>query len=115
MKKIKDTSEALSRFEDAAIKHADAIEQGNHKAANKNCDLIIKVANFLKSESKLDLLTEFLTHSSDGVKVWAATYLLSINAEMAINVLEQIAKETGSRAFAAKITLKEWREGNLKL
>ena len=115
MTKINDTKIALLKFEDAAIKHAEAIEQGNHKVANKNSDIIIKAINFLKSEGKLDLLTEFLTHLSDGVKGWAATYLLPVNTEMAVNVLEQIAKEDGSRAFAARITLSEWRKGNLQL
>jgi hypothetical protein len=114
MTKIKDTEAALIKFEEAAIKHAEATEQGDYKTANKNYVVITKVMAFLKEHNEMQKLSEFLNHSSDGVKGWAATYLLPIKEREAIQALEEIAKGSGIRSLAAETTLSEWRKGNLK-
>ncbi|MCD6067052.1 MAG: hypothetical protein K0S33_1878 [Bacteroidetes bacterium] len=112
---MKNNDEALALFERATLAHEKAIEEGNHKVANKNHDQIMEAISFLKGSGEVDLLRIFLDHSSDGVKGWAATYLLPIREEEAIHVLENISQGTGTRAFAAGMALSEWRKGNLKL
>ena len=113
MKKIKDISEALNLFQDAAIKHAEATEQGDYKIANKNYDTIAKTIEFLKQHNAICSLLEYLNHNSIGVKIWAATYLLPTNEKEATQVLEQIIREKGIQSFDAKMVLSEWGKGNL--
>jgi len=115
MKKIKDVSEALTSFEESAIKHSEAIDQGDYKAANRNHDKIIEAISFLKEQDSVNHLENLLNHSSVGVRGWAATYLLPVKEQLAMTVLEEISKGSGIRSLAAETTLKEWRKGNLKL
>lgn len=115
MTKIKDTSVALTLFEEAASKHAEATEQGDYKTGNKCYAVIAKVITFLKEQNEIQKLSEFLNHNSVGVRMWAATYLLPVLESEGIRILEQIAGATGIHSFTAKTTLNEWRKGNLKL
>lgn len=115
MTKLKDIEAALIKFEAAAAKHAEATEQGDYKTGNKCYAVIATVVSFLKEQNEIQKLSEFLNHSSVGVRMWAATYLLPVIESEGIRVLEQIARETGIHSFTAKTTLIEWRKGNLKL
>ena len=115
MIKITNIATALSLFEEAAIKHAEATEQGDYKTANKSYALIIKAINFLKEHNELTVLLTFLNHTSAGVRSWAATYLLPIKENEAIKVLEDLVKRTDIHSLDAEATLSEWRKGNLKL
>lgn len=72
-----DIPELLAAFEDASEKHASALEKGDHKTVNKNYDKIVQIVNTLKSLDKIDYLLGFLGHSSIGVRLAAASFLLS--------------------------------------
>lgn len=112
---IQNTDTALEIFEEAATSHSNAIETGDYKVANKSYDRIIVAAAFLKQEGKIRLVSKFLNHASSGVRSWAAAYLLPIQEQDAIRVLESVAKGKGLLSFEAEMTLSEWRKGNLKL
>jgi hypothetical protein len=115
MTKIKDTITALSLFEEAATKHAEATEQGDYKTGNKCYATIAKAMTFLKEQGEVLTLLKFINHASVGVRMWAATFLLPVQENDGVKVLEEIAAETGIHSFTAKTTLSEWRKGNLKL
>lgn len=115
MTKIQNTETALSLFEEAATKHAEATETGDYKAANKNYGIIVKAVAFLKDRNEVDKLLDFLTHSSVGVRMAAATYLLPIHENEAIKVLLEISRGSGIHALTAETTMSEWRKGNLRL
>lgn len=115
MKNINDIQSALHQFEAAAIKYAEATEKGNSKVVNRNFSIITKIIQFLKNENGLSNLSIFLNHSSTGVRLWAATYLLLIEENEAIKVLQQISSQKGILSFDAQMTLSEWKKGNLKL
>jgi len=115
MTKIKDTSAALSLFEESASKHAEAAEQGDYKTANKCHAVIAKAIMFLKEKNEIQKLSQFLNHSSVGVRMWAAAYLLPVLEDEAIRELEKITRATGIHSLTAKTTVSEWRKGNLKL
>jgi len=115
MTRIKDIDKALLKFEEAAIKHAEATEQGDYKTGNKNYAVISKAILFLKEHNSISRLADFLSHSSVGVRMWSATYLLPVLEKEGLQVLKQIASETGILAFTAKTTISEWEKGNLKL
>jgi hypothetical protein len=115
MTKIIDTATAILKFEEAATKHAEATEQGDYKTANKNYAIIVKVVTFLKEHDEIQKLSELLSHSSDGVKGWAATYLLPLKEREAMKALGEIAKGSGIHSLTAETTISEWEKGNLKL
>lgn len=113
--KINATTTAISEFEKAAINHALATEQGNHKVANKNYDLIVKSVAFLKKHNALGELYELLSHNSPYVQVAAATFLLSTHEIESTNILSEIANTKGILGLTAELVLSEWRKGHLKL
>ncbi len=112
---MKDLENALTKFETAAENHEKASETGDYKTGNKNYKELIKAVNYLKAQNEILLLSKFFDHSSVGVRIWAATYMLPIKEDEATKVLENIAKEDNFHAFTAKLTLQEWQKGNLKL
>lgn len=114
MKNIKKTEEILVEFEDAADKQVEATEQGNYKLGNRCYDKIILAVNFLKRKDEIRLLYPLLHHNSIGVRMWAASYLLPMYPIESVEILEQIASQSGIRAFTAKIILEEWEKGTLK-
>lgn len=113
--KIKDKKTALASFEESAVKHAEATEQGDYKTANKCYANIVKAINFLKEQGEIISLTDFLNHSSVGVRNWSATYLLPMKEKEAVKILEEIVRKKDIHSLSAETTLSEWRKGNLKL
>lgn len=116
MKKIKDLSSALDVFVNAASKQGDATETGDYKIANLCYRDIEKAASYLKENNQLQSLHIFLKHSSVGVRIWAAGYLLHVDeAEAdAVKTLKEIGDTFGIHSLTAKTTLSEWLNGNLK-
>jgi hypothetical protein len=114
MKKIMDLETALLNFEVATVKQAESIEKGDTKLVKKYSQIILNSINFLKKENQTIMLVKFLNHPSIAVRIWAASRLLPIREEEAISILENIIKMNVFQSFDAKLTLKEWRKGNLK-
>jgi len=104
-------------FVDAAAAHGASTDSGDAKGANRAHDRIMKTLAKIKplSDQGEGILTALLDHENDSVKGWAATYLLPLNQEAAIATLEDIGAARGLVAFDAKMVLKLWREGTLKL
>ncbi len=115
MARINDITSAISRFEEAAIKHAEATEQGDYKTANKNYAIIVKAVTFLKMHNEIQKLFGLLYHASVGVRMWAATYLLPVSESEGLRVLKQIEQMEGIHSLDASTTISEWEKGNLKL
>jgi hypothetical protein len=115
MTELRSIEMALIKFEEAAIKHSEATEQGDYKTGNKNYTLLTKATNILKKDNELEKLSRFLNHKSVGVRLWAAAYLLAISDKEGLRVLKQIASETGIHSLTAKTTISEWEKGTLKL
>jgi len=115
MIKIKDISTALSLFEDAAKKHAEATREGDYKTGNKNYNKVIKAVSYLKEQDSIDELLSYLNHDVIGVRLAAATYLLPKHEKKGTEVLEAISKSSDFFSFIAQTTLNEWRKGNLIL
>lgn len=113
MTKIKDQQTALAVFIEAAIKQAEATEQGDYKNGNKYYDQIIKSAEFLKKTNSVNILLSLLSNPSVGIRLWAAYFLLPINEKEAIKALQAISKISGIHSLTAETTLKEWQKGNL--
>jgi len=115
MKTIRNHDEALQLFEECSIKQAEATETGNYKEGNKNYDIIIACILYLYKCQQLKLLNPFLDHQNVGVRQWAAFALLTIEQRKAENTLKEIMNgHNGIHCGNAKITMREWKRGNLK-
>lgn len=107
------TEAALIDFENAATSHAEANETGDYKNANKSYKIIARSVEALKMNNQLLMLGKFLDHPSVGVQIWSARYLLPIEEQKAIAVLNNLSSNPGIHALIAETTLSEWRKGNL--
>lgn len=115
MTKIKDISAALNLFEEAAAKQAEATELGDYKIGNKYYSKIVEAVNFLKSSNSIGEIRALLSHSSVGVRMWAATYSLPFDEKSPTKVLKEIINGNGIHSLTAETTLKEWQKSNLKV
>lgn len=112
--KIENVEEALKLFEDAAIKQSDASNNGKSKIANRNYDKIVSSISYLKNNDSLKELTRFYEHSNVFVRIWAASYLLPLYERKSLKILKEIADRNVLGSLEAEMTIKEWKNGNLK-
>ena len=114
METIVSVEQALSLFEKYAIIRGNALNEGNSRIANKCYDKLRKITTYLKKEKQLSQLSTFYNHHNLHVRSVAAAYLLPIFEEKSIKVLKEIAKLHVFGSFDAEMTIKEWKNGNLK-
>jgi hypothetical protein len=112
---IKTIEDAVLLFENSALRHTSATGNDDFKEANKAYKCITSSVTFLRESKELLKLSDLLLNQSNGVRVWAASFLLAEKEKECIEVLEEISKPDGIISFDAKITLSEWRKENLKL
>ena len=87
----------------------------SYKTANKCYATIARVMMFLKEKDETVALLNFLNHTTIGVRMWAATYLLPVKEEDGIKVLEQISGQSGIHSFTAKTTLSGMAKWKLEI
>lgn len=93
--------------------HAYSLEKDSTKKANRAADAINKTYKSIKEMGRLDKLKPLLNDESPHVRLWVAGFLLDIYPEEAERVLIELGK-IQHIGFDARITLSEWKEGNLK-
>ena len=96
-------------------KHGEATLSGDSKVANIAYDKMIEVVkriHELDSEGKVFL--GLLKHENESVKLWSATHALFINEPIAIQTLQEIAKNSGIFSFSASMVVEEWGKGALE-
>lgn len=114
MKQISNINEALALYEQKAIKRGEALEEGRSKIANRCYDSICDIVSFLRAQKELKRLAIFYNHPNPYVRLNAAAYLLPLFEEKSLQVMEEIAQGIGPAAWNAKMTIQEWKSGNLK-
>jgi uncharacterized protein DUF2019 len=111
-----DVAELLNLYERATIQHGRATESGDYKTANRESETIASVYRELRSrglEAQKALLP-LLHHSNIHVRVMAAADALEFAPDQGEPVLIEIAQSRGIAPLNARMTLQEWRKGNLK-
>ncbi len=107
--------DAIALFVDSCKKNALYNEIGNNKQANKSYFLIVESVEYLRENSLIFELKQFLNNNDYLLRLWSATFLLRHFEDESIFVLEDIAsKQIRNISFDAKMVLQEWRNGNLK-
>ena len=109
-----EVAELLKEFEEAAKAQYNADEVGNYRLSNKNFAKLKKITKELYKKDAIYSLKILLNNEHINVRFNAATELLPFYTGEAEKVLEEIATLGRHPAFTAKITLQEWRKGNIK-
>lgn len=112
------TEEELFRaFVEHATAHRDLFVEGDVKASNRAHDKLIKVAvQFRQLPDRGEhMLRELIRSTNESVLVWAAYFMLTLDAKLAVKTLRDIAKTTESATIGitCDTTLQEWRAGRL--
>lgn len=111
-----DVNVAVNVIIAASQKHAQAIETGDYKIANKNYDRTRKAVAYLRENGGIENLKNLLNHKETSVRLAAVTFLLKHHEAQAKAVLEEIVSASiPHQSFSAKLVLQEWRNGNLNM
>ncbi len=104
----------IEKFVNACIEKGRLEELGDSKSGNKYYKVIRSVYERLRDSGRLIELTTLLEHENPYVRLWASSYVLQIVPKKAEEALEKLSAIKGVMAgFSAKITLQEWKKGNL--
>jgi len=107
----------LESYRFAAKAHRQASLSGDYKAGNPQADLVARIYRELRRrgrEAQARLL-ELLNDADPGVRAWAAAHCLELAPDQAVPILEDLARSEPPPAdFSAEMTLKAWRQGELK-
>lgn len=108
------SKELVSKFREEALKHGSAIEEGNSKHANKAYEVVHQCYLSLKEDNQLIELEMLLDDESPYVRLWTSRYMLQVCTDKSEKVLFELGLLEGiSVAFDARMTLSEWKDGNL--
>lgn len=104
-------AEAISEYVAAVIVNANAIDEGNSRAANK---AYRRTTVARERMSGLGAVGEtafraLLNHENARVRAAVAVELLATMPEKAVPVLEEIARLPGTAGLGAELTLADWR------
>ena len=107
--------EIMEKYIKAAEDHSKGTSSGDSRKTNSAYRRIDKIFRELKANNQLNLLLRLVDHKSIGVRMWAATHLLPYNEEAGLKVLKEIEKNHTEdlHGFDAKMTIQEWKKGNL--
>ena len=106
------------RYVAAATEHGRCTESGDYKRGNAAYDQMIAILAELREcpDRGESVLIELLNHPNGWVRVGAATHLLPLRADLATQVLEDLASgPQGQLEFDAMMVLREWRAGRLNV
>jgi hypothetical protein len=106
------------RYIAAAAEHGRCTENGDFKRGNAAYDRMIAALAELRGRADRgqSVLVELLVHPNRWVRLDAAVHLLPLRTELATTTLETLASGPRSEmAFEAKMILREWRAGRLKI
>jgi hypothetical protein len=110
-------SELVSAFAKAAAEQAEFMAAFDPKRANSKFDQMAKLYGELRrrgSEAQRQLLA-LLESENPHIRLQAAIYTLDFEPEIAEKVITSIFRnETGSLRSEARMTLEQWRKGEIK-
>jgi len=110
------TEELVRLYESAASEHGQANRRGDYRAGNPAADTVAAIYRELRSRGleHQRMLLPLLLSSDIGVRTWAGAHALEFEPRQGEAILLDIAKREGIEGFNAEMTLKVWREGNLR-
>ena len=109
--------DVIERYIDAAAKHGAATDRGDHRTANAAYDDVLSALSEIRRfpDRGQSVLKELLNYPNSHVKIWAATHLLPLDEEAAIRALSALVSEPPFVGINARMVLREWKAGRLKI
>ena len=111
---MKTIDELVNLFADAARNHGAALEQGDHKTANKAIKQIEKVMKEMGKHDHLEVtekLGKLLNDNNDDIKAMTAAALLNRKTKESLTVLETLSKKEGMIGFRAQKAIENFNNG----
>ncbi|MCE9522810.1 MAG: DUF2019 domain-containing protein [Alphaproteobacteria bacterium] len=111
-------SDLKTAFRIAAAAHGAGKILGDVEATNDAFDQKIAVVRQLRHlpDKGRQVLTELLSDTGPAVRSSAATYLLPLDENLALPVLEEVCKSPEPFiGLTAEMVLREWRAGRLEI
>ena len=110
------TEELVRLYERAASAHGQANAHGDYRAGNPAADRVAAIYREIRSRGTehQKMLLPLLLSNDIGVRGWAAAHALEFEPRQGEAILLDIAKREGLEGFNAEMTLKVWREGDLR-
>jgi hypothetical protein len=112
---IINTIDIKNKFIEYAIQHGVAIEEGNHKLANKLHGKLTGLYQKIQIEEKWNIFYELVNYSNENVQLWAATFLLKNDKESALDVLNKLKQSERITGLTASSVIDMWNKGMLQL
>jgi len=107
--------EIKERFLRDATEHGKAYFSGDYKKANKLHRKLHDLYNRAKEQHQEDVFSELVNNEDENVRLWAATFTLSVCPVLAEKSLIEVAELPSITGLDAKTTLRLWKEGRLDL
>jgi hypothetical protein len=110
------TEELIRLYEEAASAHGQANRRRDFRAGNPAANTLAAIYREIRSRGlkHQTMLLPLLLSTDNGVRAWAAAHALEFEPSQGEAILLDIAKLEGFEGFDAEMTLKVWREGNLR-
>ena len=111
------SSEVIEEFVTAAVQYGEATLEGNSRVVNKQHEILRKLYQELREgySSFESEIHQLLSHDNSYVRLHAACCLIPVSPTEAKEALVKLSSERGTLGFDAKMTLKEWEKGTLKI
>lgn len=108
--------ELFKQYKNAASMHGEGRKQGDLKVTNRAADTVASVYRELRRRGGdvRQAILPLLLSDHPSIRGWAAAHALEFAPEQGQPILESLAKENGLIGLSALMTLKVWREGNLR-
>ena len=102
-------------FRELSIKHAEAIQTGNNKVANRLHKKLMSLYNDIKNNEEINIIKELSKDENESVRLWSATFLLKSNSEFALKLLNDLKKSNSVNSLTASAIIDMWEKGMLEL
>src|SRR5262245_15714258 len=108
----------VDRYIAQAAEHGRCTESGDFKSGNAAFDRMMSALAEMRAHADKgeSILTNLLSHPNGWVRLEAAVHLLPLRPDLASTALRFLASGPRSEVeFDAKMVLREWRAGRLKI
>lgn len=112
-----DTEKLESEYRKYAEEHGSAYKDYDYKRTNKFHDKFMVLLPRMRENSDRgeEILRRLMKDKSGTVVLWAGTHSLPIAEKEAIATLDSIVQKGGVFGFDAKMVIREWQGGRLKV
>jgi hypothetical protein len=108
--------ELVAVYAEAAMAHARASGEGDHRRTNKQHDIVADAYRELRRRGSdaQNALLAMREHPDPGLRSWIGAHALEFAPVEGEHILSELARAGGLQGFNAEMTLTSWRQGDLE-